>query len=240
MQFLDFLVILSITAVAGYLAGFMTVKINNLLVIVLGKLWSSGHAKKRYIPIGITVVSCYIVIILLVIDNTASTDPAFQTLEIVILTAIFSGLYAVGIYHADKRFKDAVIVMNHMIRVTYAKGDSPEEKKILDDTKKNAKAILDSMPKSNSHALSLLFFVFDSAMMVFFISLSSGRFRVDRFINLDPKEQEKYFETWSNNPYLYYAVQALKTMIGFSYYTSPGTWKAIDYNGTFLAGSYLR
>ena len=97
MQFLDFLVILSITAVAGYLAGFMTVKINNLLVIVLGKLWSSGHAKKRYIPIGITVVSCYIVIILLVIDNTASTDPAFQTLEIVILTAIFSGLYAFGI-----------------------------------------------------------------------------------------------------------------------------------------------
>jgi len=75
---------------------------------------------------------------------------------------------------------------------------------------------------------------------VFFISLSSGRFRVGRFINLDPKEQEEYFETWSNNSYLYYAVQALKTMIGFSYYTSPGTWKAIDYSGTFLAGSYLR
>jgi hypothetical protein len=238
MQFFDFQVILLMTPIIGYLAGFMTVKINYLLVIVLGKLWTSGHAKKRYILIGIIITACYIAVVMVVFDFTTFNDPVFQRIGPIIVTIVFAGLYFFGIYHSDMRFKDAIIIMNKIIEVTYAKGDSPAERKIRKDTQENAKGILDAMPVSNNHALSLLLFVFDSAMMVFIVSLISGSFRVRRFINLGRTEQEDYFEAWATNEYLYYAVQALKSLIGFSYYTSPGTWTEIGYSGTLLARSY--
>ena len=74
MQFIDFLILLSITATSGLIAGFLTVKINHFLVILLGKLWGSGYAKKRYVLVGMIVVFCYIVVVLL-LNYTTSTDP---------------------------------------------------------------------------------------------------------------------------------------------------------------------
>jgi hypothetical protein len=237
MQLSDFQVILLVTPIIGYLAGFMTVKINYLLVIVSGKLWTSGHAKKRFIVTGITVTACYITIIMMIFDFTTIND---QTLQMIpaIITIVFAGLYAVGIFHSDMRFKDTDTVMNNIIMVTYATGNSPLEIQIRKDTQNNAKSILDGMPISNNHALRLLLFVFDSAMMVFLVSLSKGRFRVRRFVNLGSTERKEYFETWATNEYLYYAVQALKSLVGFSYYTSPGTWTEIGYNGKLLSRSY--
>ncbi len=237
MQILDFQIILLMTPIIGYLAGFMTIKINYLLVIVTGKLWTSGHAKKRFIVTGIIVTVCYIIIIMTIFDSTFK-DPMLQTIGPATVTIVFAGLYAVGVFHSDMRFNDTESIMNNIIEVTYATGNSPAEKRIREDTQENAKAILDAMPISNSHALRLLLFVFDSATMVFLVSLSGGRFRARRFVNLGRTEREEYFETWATNEYLYYAVQALKSLVGFSYYTSPGTWTEIGYNGTLLGRSY--
>jgi hypothetical protein len=238
MQLLDFQIILLVTPIIGYLAGFMTVKINHLLVIVSGKLWTSGHAKKRFIVTGIIVTACYITIIVMIFDFATINDPTLQTIVLAIITIVFAGLYAVGIFHSDMRFKDTETIMNNIIEVTYADGNSPLEIQIRKDTQNNAKSILNAMPISNNHALRLLLFVFDSAMMVFLVSLSSGRFRVRRFVNLGSTERKEYFETWATNEYLYYAVQALKSLVGFSYYTSPGTWTEIGYNGKLLSRSY--
>jgi hypothetical protein len=239
MEFLDFLAILLITAI-GYPAGFMTVKINNLLVIAFGKLWSSGHAQKRYIPIGVIIAACYTLVAFRIVDFTAFTDPPFQMLGPLILTTIFSGLYAVGIYHADKRFGKIGDIMEAIIKLTYASGNSPDEKEIRNDTIKNANCTLEAMPESNKEALELLFFVFDSGFMVFFISLSSGRLRARRFIRLCSEQQMEYLEKWAKNTQLYYAIQALKSLIGFSYYTSPRTWKDVGYSGTLLGRSYWK
>lgn len=233
MDFVNFLLVLAITAFTGYSAGFMTVKINNLLVITLGKLWSSGHAKKRYIPVGFALTFYYIVVILAMFNFVTAVEP-------VIFVAVFSCLYSAGIYHADKRFSESILIMNQIIKITYATGDSSEEVKIRECTQKNALSILSSMPESNRHALELLFFTFDSAFMVFFISMITGRLRSGRFIDLEYPEQEEYFQTWADNSYLFYAVSALKSFIGFSYYSCPGTWDNIGYNGKALVGSYLR
>ena len=228
------------TQVVGYGSGFMTVKINNLLVIAFGKLWNSGHAEKRYVVSGAIVTACYILIIFIIFDLTTVIGPGLEIFGLAVLTAIFIIFYIVGIYHADKRFSEAGPIMEKIVEVTYATGHSLEEEKIRIDTIKNINTTMQAMPESYRVALDLLFFIFDSRFMVFFIGLLNRRLWPHRFVKLDIEEQRDYFDVWEKNRFLHYAVQALKSLIAFGYYTSPGTWKDIGYGGTLLGRSYWK
>ena len=111
--------------------------------------------------------------------------------------------------------------------------------KIIRKTIENIKDILNAMPISNKHAVHLLFFVFNSAFMVFLISLIGGNVRTKQFIDLGSSDRKEYIMIWINNKYLSLAVQAMKVFLNFSYYTIPETWNDIPYNGTAFARSYL-
>jgi hypothetical protein len=240
LQFIDFVIILLSTQLSGFGAGFLSVKINNLLVIRFGKLWSSGHAEKRYVVSGAIVTAVYFLIIFLFVDFSTFISDDLQIFGLVVLAAIFIEFYVIGIYFADRRFSEAEIIMKKIAEATYATGYSLDEERIRVDTIKNVNTTLQAMPESYKVALDLLFFIFDSAFMVFFIGLVHKKLWRRRFINLKLTQQKEYFDFWEKDRYLHYAVQALKSLIGFGYYTSPGTWNDIGYGGTLLGRSYWK
>ncbi len=176
----------------------------------------------------------------LIFDLTSVVGAEHEILGIVILGANFIIFYLVGIYHADRRFSQAGPIMEKIVEVTYATGHSLEEEKIRIDTIKNINTTMQAMPESYSVALNLLFFFFDSRLMVFVIGLLNRKLWLNRFINLDKDIQKDYFAFWDKNRYLHYAIQALKSLVAFGYYTSPGTWQGIGYGGTLLGRSYWK
>jgi len=213
----------------------MTVKMNHLLVIALGKIWTSGHGQQRYIVVGASMSIVYLAILFGFFEG-------FEFHFYVLLLLTFVGLYVAGLKHAEKRSSQVIFeIIPRMIELTYLfdKND-PEQLKAIQDAKKFSEEVIFSMPKSTGEALQLLFFFFDSAMAVFFVSMINGRFRVSRFINLSEEDQIHYVESWANNPYLFVAMQAIKGLMGFSYYSSEHSWESIKYNGELLRNSYLR
>jgi len=240
MAFLEFLGILVLAQVTGYGSGFMSIKINNLLVIALGKLWNSGHAMKRYIVSGAIVTAGSILAVFMIFDLTTVVGAGHEILGLAALAVNLIIFYIIGIYHADSRFSQAGVIMEKIVEVTYATGHSLDEEKIKVDTIKNINTTMEAMPESYRVALNLLFFFFDSRFMVFVIGLLNRQLWLNRFINLDTDTQENYFAFWDKNRYLHYAIQALKSLVAFGYYTSPGTWKGIGYGGTLLGRSYWK
>jgi hypothetical protein len=240
LDFVNFAFILFLTQLGAFIAGFLSVKINNLLIIIFGKLWSSGHAEKRYAVSGAIITILYFLIILFFVNLTTLMDAGLEIFGLVVLTAILIEFYVFGIYFADRRFSEAEIIMEKIVEATYAKGYSLDEEKIRVDSIKNINSTLQAMPESYKVALGLLFFIFDSAFMVFFIGLANKRIWSHRFIELELSQQEEYFKFWEKDRYLHYAVQALKSLVAFGYYTSPGTWNDIGYGGTLLGRSYWK
>lgn len=231
----DILIIFFVTSISAYLAGFMTVKMNHLLVIVLGKIWTSGHGQQRYVVVGASMSTVYLAILIGLFE-----DFIFHFYVLLFLT--FVGLYVAGLKHAEKRSSQVIFdIIPKMIELVYLFDKNDElQQKAIHDAKVFSKKVIFSMPKSTGEALQLLFFFFDSRMAVFFVSIINGRFRVSRFINLSEEDQIHYVESWANNPYLFVAMQAIKGLMGFSYYTSEHSWESIKYNGKLLSNSYLR
>ena len=246
MQYFDFLIMLILSVITGYITGFMTVKVNNLLIILSGKLWSSGHAKKRYILTTAVIGFSFGMILLLYYGINFQSEPS-SIYEIIVCITAFTSLHILGIYYADNGFKKALIIIEKIAYAVYVDNNEKdndgenkdEENKIISKTIENIKDILNAMPISNKHAVHLLFFVFNSAFMVFLISLIGGNVRTKQFIDLGSSHRKKYIMIWINNKYLSLAVQAMKVFLNFSYYTIPETWNDIPYNGTAFARSYL-
>ncbi len=216
----------------GYGVGFLTVKINHLLVIFLGKLWSSGNAQRRYILVGGIVTAIYGVTIF------------YQTNDFVlalIFAAIFAVLFISGIKHAMHRFNQYIEVLNALIQSLFPKEDPNDDQHeaLLADTSKISQQMLESMRKSQLESLKILFFFFDTIFAVFFISLRKGKLRFSRFINLSKKDQVDYMHIWAATEGLNLAPIALKALIGYSYYTSPLSWDKIGYRGEVLRRSYI-
>jgi len=216
----------------GYGVGFLTVKINHLLVIFLGKLWSSGNAQRRYILVGGIVTVIYGVTIF------------YQTNDFVlalIFAAVFAVLFISGIKHAMYRFNQYIEVLNALIQSLFPKEDPNDDQHeaLLADTSKISQQMLESMRKSQLESLKILFFFFDTIFAVFFISLRKGKLRFSRFINLSKKDQVDYMHIWAATEGLNLAPVALKALIGYSYYTSQLSWDKIGYRGEVLRRSYI-
>ena len=225
-----FLLYLLIALIAGFLSGFLTVKINHILIIVTGKLQTSGNAQGRYIVVGI---ASSILFFILYYFMTLNPDLIYG----IIFSAIYAVLYALGVVIAQNRFKQSDKVLKMIISAMYT--DSLNGDQITSDAFRISKQMLDSIPIANKEAILLLVFVFDSRFAVFFISLLGRRFMIKRFINMNSDEQDHYLKTWSTAVGLSLAVQALKSIVGFAYYTSNLSWSQIDYEGNVLKRSYL-
>lgn len=222
---------LLIALITGFLSGFLTVKINHILIIVTGKLQTSGNAQGRYIVVGI---ASSILFFILYYFLTSNPDLIYG----IIFTAIYAALYTVGVVIAQNRFKQSYKILKMIIAAMYT--DSPNGNQITSDAFRISKQMLDNIPTANKEAILLLVFVFDSRFAVFFISLLFGRrFMIKRFIYMNSGEQDQYLDTWSTAIGLSLAVQALKSIVGFAYYTSNLSWNQIGYEGNVLKRSYL-
>jgi len=216
----------------GYIAGFLTVKINHLLVIFLGKLWSSGNAQRRYILVGGIAT---------VIFGAAAYYQINDFKLPLIFAAVFAVLFLVGIKHAMYRFSQYIEILDALIQSLFPKEDPNDDQHdaLLADTSKISQQMLESMRKSQLESLKILFFFFDTIFAVFFISLTKRKLRFSRFINLSKKDQVDYIHIWAATEGLNLGPVALKALIGYSYYTSPLSWEKIGYRGEVLRRSYI-
>ncbi len=228
----DLIVYLILSLLIGYGIGFFTVKINHLLVIFLGKLWSSGNAQKRYALIGgLATIVFGMVILLQTNDFTLTIIPA----------SVFAVLFIVGVKHAMHRFNQYIEILDALIQSLFPKEDPNDDQHdaLLADTSKISQQMMESMRKSYLESLKILFFFFDSVFAVFLISLTKGKFRFSRFIHLSDKDQVDYMHIWAESEILNLAPVALKALIGYSYYTSHLSWDKIGYRGEVLRRSYI-
>jgi len=227
----DQMFLLLIAIGSGFFSGFLSVKINHLLVIITGRLLSSGHAQRRYIIIG-TVATILFFILYTIFASS------FDLLFGAILSAIFAVCFTIGVFVAEKRFSEALLILHQIISAMYT--DSLNGNEITDDAFAISSQTLDDMLPSNKEAFLLLVMFFDSRFTVFFISLIVGHyFSTKRFIHMSPAEQDRYLETWASNQYLALVIQALKSITSLTYFTSHLSWPQIDYDGGVLKRSYL-
>ena len=227
----DQILFLLIAICGGFLSGFLSVKVNHLLVIITGRLLSSGHAQRRYIIIGTAATVLFFILYLVF---TSSSGLLFG----IVLSVIFAACFTVGIFFAEKRFSEALLILHQIISAMYT--DSLNGNEITDDAFSISSQTLDEMLPSNKEAFLLLVMFFDSRFTVFFISLFVGRYlSTERFIHMSPADQDKYLETWASNQYLSLIVQALKSITSLTYFTSHLSWHQIDYQGEVLKRSYL-
>jgi hypothetical protein len=253
-QYTFLAICIAIAVASGYLGGYATVRINQLLVILLGRAWTSGRARKRY-----NLMMAYSAIIYL-IALVAFLYPGEHLAIKLVSVAIFAGQFVIGIKHAEKRYKQALDIMDRIIKAMFhtslsepastlavynkhARHDNQrgqEEEAAIRDALRISKDILDAMPKSNAETLKVLFLFLDSRTAVFIISLSAGKWRFRRFSELSWQEQQDYLDTWNENSFLFYAIQGIKSLVSFSYFSSPNSWQNIGYNGDFLRWSYIR
>ncbi len=231
----DFIIYLS--PIFGYFAGFLTVKINHLLIIRRGKLWSSGNAQQRYFLIGVLGSFVFAIFMLFFVNDLKL---------MLILTLVFAAIFTIGIKHAMWRFGQYEEILKDLILSLFPKDKLNETvyDKLIKDTFKITKDILASMQTSQAESLKLLFFFFDSAFAIFFINLIyRKKIKISRFKNLSTQEKVSYMDIWESNYYLNIIPIAMKALIGYSYYTSPHSWGTIAkdgrYNGEVLRRSYI-
>ncbi len=230
MSITDIILYLIMSLLIGYGTGFFTVKINHLLVIFLGKLWSSGNAQRRCTLVGGLATIIFVVIVFL------QTNVLTLTL---ISASIYAILFLIGIKHAMYRFSQYIEILDALIQSLFPKEDPNDDQydALLANTSKISQNMLESMRKSQLEFLKILFFFFDTIFAVFLISLTKRKFRFSRFINLSKEDQVDYMHIWADSEGLNLAPVALKALIGYSYYTSHLSWGKIGYRGEVLRRS---
>jgi len=231
----DLILYLVSSLLFGYVAGFLTVKINHALVILFGRLWSSGNAQRRYILVGV------IAIILFGIILFYQTNDSILAL---IFTSVFAVLFLVGIKHAMYRFNQYEPILKASIQSLFPKEDPDDDNHddLLDDTLKISLEMLESMRKSQLESLKILFVFFDSifgGFLIFLISRKIQKFKFRRFISLSKENQVEYMTICANSKYGTLISTALKAFIGYNYYTSHFSWDKIGYNGKVLRRSFI-
>jgi len=223
------------TLLIGYGAGFFTVKINHGLVILFGRLWSSGNAQRRYILVGVIANTVFGII------SYNQTDFIFA----VISTFVFAVLFLVGIIHAMYRFDQYEPILKASIQSLFPKEDSDSDdhyNNLLDDTLKISLGMLETMRKSQLESLKILFIFFDSIFGGFVIFLLSGKiqeFKFRRFIYLSNEDQVAYMHVFADSSIGNLMATALKAFIGYNYYTSHFSWEKIGYDGVVLRRSFI-
>jgi len=219
----------------GYVTGFLTVKINHALVIIFGRLWSSGNARRRYVLVGVIAVIIFGIILF------------YQTNFIftVIFTFVFTVLFLVGVIHAMYRFNQYEPILKASIQSLFPKEDSGNDDDyddLLNDTLKISLNMLGSMRKSQLESLKILFIFFDSVFggfVVFFLSKKILKFKFRRFIYLSKEDQVAYMRVFADSIIGNLMSTALKAFIGYNYYTSHLSWEKIGYEGKVLRRSFL-
>ena len=228
---IGFIFYILLAAGIGFGIGFFSVKFNHLLVILTGKLVSSGHAQRRYIVIGIFST-------VLVFFSYMYLAPTFDLAHGIAIAVVYAVLFTIGVLSAEARFSQACDILHMIINAMYT--NTKTGNITTSDAFEISKKMLNHIQPANKEALLLLAFFFDSRFAVFFISaFITKKFVAKRFIDITPEQQDAYINSWHNTFGLTLAIKALKSIVSFAYFTSHHSWDDIGYNGGVLKRSYL-
>ena len=228
---LVFAVSLVLALVIGTLVGFFTVKVNYVLIILLGYLFSSGTAWARYVAAGFLLSG--IAFLLLGGQYTGFV------LARLLLTAGFFGAFLLGVGIALASLgqgREAIAAVLDTIfsgKTTHL----PRASKISSVV--TSHRLLQSMPGSARKAIELFSALFNSATFVFLVSFGHGKLRGKRFVNLTAAERKEYLDDWRRAPGLSYGAHIFRILAVYSYYVKRKVSSQVGYDGELLRRSYL-
>lgn len=220
--------------VIGFIAGFLTVKVNYILIVLLGRLFSSGTEWWRYLATGLLASLAVFVIATLQYPDLGLFLRAASSL-------VFLGVFGLGAWLAQRRFgtpeyqRIIVAVLDTIFPDN--QDDLPGAVKISSVV--TAQKLLQSMPDSTRAAIRLFSVIFDSRTIVFFVNFKRGDLTWKRFVELDTREKRSYLDDWRADPLLSFGAHIFRILSSHSYYLKPETWEYVDYNGQLLRRSYL-
>ena len=225
--------LLVVPLIVGFLVGFLTVRANYLLIIFLGKVFSTGTASSRFAATGVLAS-------LVVFIGVSLGVPEVTLTGRLVVTALFLGSFTVGVVTAQEESSPQEIrrITEALFETVFPQ--DPVVSQILQTSAATtAESILNTMPASSQAAIVLLHAVFDSRTLVLFVSLREGRLRWRRFVNLSPTDRREYLEDWRTDPRLAYGAHALQILTSYAYYVKKEVGRRIGYDGTLLRASYL-
>lgn len=223
--------------ILGFLVGFLSVKVNHVLIILLGRLFSSGTASQRYIATGLLAS-------LVVFVAAKSWYPDLDLLGAILSSVAFLGFFGIGVWDAQRRFSTLEYrkILEAVLDTFFPDQDElPGALKLSSSA--TSQRLLDSAPESMRAAVRLFLVVFDSRTMVFLVSFRHGKLTWKRFIDLPSKPptngRARYLQDWRDDPLLSYGAHVFRILFTYTYYIKDDVWPHVHYNGELLRRSYL-
>jgi hypothetical protein len=226
-------VVFAIPILVGFVAGFLTVRANYVLIILLGKVFSSGTAGWRFAATGLLAS-------ILVFLGASLGVPDLTATGKVVVTVLFLASFGLGVVIAKEEMgpKEIRRITEAVFETAYPPS-SGLPGAVGVSAARTSERILATMPISSQAAITLLLAVFDSRTLVFVASFPQGRVRGRRFVSLSAAERQKYLEVWRTNPRLAYGAHALQILSSYAYYVKGQVTRHIGYGGQLLRDSYL-
>lgn len=223
---------LSLTII-GLVTGFIAVKINLVLIVLGGRLFSSGRATGRYF-----VIAFFGFLAAFAALNLSS---ALDLATIMVSSVLFSLWLLLGEFvgHRRTRLKDFRHIMSAILDTSFPEGYHQFPGAVSISSVSTSETLVHRMPYSLGIGLQLFIAIFDSRTMVFLGSLRRGKLRWKRFVNLSPKDRKEYLNYWRYSPQLSIGAQIIRILTSYAYYVKDQTWPLLKYSGHLLEWSYL-
>lgn len=220
-------------AIIGLIVGFISVKINLVLIVLEGRLFSSGRATGRYFVIA------FFGFLAAFAGLGVSSSLDFAT--IVVSSVLFSLYLLLGefIGHRTTRLKDFRQIISAVLDTSFPEGYHGFPGAVAISSVSTSEMLVHRMPDSLSVGLQLFIAVFDSRTMVFLGSLRRGKLRWKRFVNLSKMDRTEYLNYWRYTSQLSVGAHIIRTLTSYAYYVKDQTWPLLKYNGHLLKWSYL-
>lgn len=131
----------------------------------------------------------------------------------------------------ERRLKERDRIVTEVVNASFPKGGAIPPSAMEVNAAQTVIELFGKIPALFRNGLTLLLFAFDSRLLVFSLVR-----KWSRFIELDSdrtstREKRKYMEVWESTPFLFNAIQILKLLSSFGYYTKAPVWKTFDYQG---------
>lgn len=220
-------------ATIGLVAGFISVKINLVLLVLLGRLFTSGRATRRYFVIAFFGF--------LAAFAALSPSTSLDSETIIVSSVLFSLWLLLGelIGHRATRLKDFRHIISAVLDTSFPKDYYHFPGAVDISSVNTSETLVQRMPYSLSIGLKLFVAIFDSRTMVFLGSLRRGKLRWKRFVNLSSKDRREYLNYWRFTSQLSIGAHILRILTSYAYYVKDQTWPHLGYSGHLLEWSYL-
>jgi hypothetical protein len=219
--------------IIGLVAGFLSVKINLVLIILLGRLFSSGTANRRY----------FVVAFFGFLSSFAWLGyyAALDTTSSLLSSLLFSIFLLLGalIGQRTTRLGEFRNIMTAVLDTSFPSGYHNFPGAVTISSVATSETLVHRMPYSLSTGLQLLLATFDSRTMVLLLSLRNGKLRWKRFVELSSKDRTEYLNSWRHDRQFSTGAHIIRTLTSYAYYVKPQTWPFLDYDGNLLRWSYL-